>query len=192
MHASTQISKSFQPVHHSHSFQELRDRVPRCAQSTTYFDGAEFIIPLSDVSGVLRAYQTISQDGTKRTHHKTKGALSYFYMLGQELTNPSFITEDYDTAVELHEATGATCIVTARAIVMPSVVKAIRDAGHDETLIVPVLQGDVDPSEGFECRMKSACFIAGHYSDVHLMSEGSKGLDMVCDLLDKRRKEKSH
>ena len=95
--------------------------------------GDLLVIPISDVSGTITSYQTITRDGEKRFLFNGK-ITGGFFVIGDPLTSHSthvIIAEGFATGATLREcggAMGSTVIVAFNAGNLLSVANAIRGA----------------------------------------------------------------
>lgn len=108
-------------------------------------DAGELLIPVSDMSGHLRARQAIAPDGTKRWPYGTDRSTALQFTIGDLKAGVAVIVvvEGYATGATIYEATGLPVVVAFDAAGLKRIAALLRVAFPDAVLI---FAGDNDAS----------------------------------------------
>jgi putative DNA primase/helicase len=91
------------------------------------------VMPLTDATGAITTYQTITPDGVKKLMYGGKKKGSVFHIKGKGTR--TYVVEGYATGATVHEATGSNVFIAVDAGNIMSVVEALVDKEYKDIVI---------------------------------------------------------
>lgn len=141
-----------------------------------YSDGSALLVPMRNIEGEIRSVQRIYPNSDKRflAGGEVTGC---FHLIGSAYTEPTYIVEGYATGATVHELTGKAVVVAFNAGNLAAVVRAIREAGNPQQLIIAA---DNDRHTEGNPGLSAAEKAAGDYFGVSVVAPdfiGTEGSD---------------
>lgn len=165
--------------------QKLKTKAEKEEDSFNFFKKGSILIPLRDMSGAIKNFQIIWNDGKSKRFFTNGRKSGYYHLIGEIGDVPIIFCEGYATGASLHKATGWPVVVCFDAGNMPVVAELFADFPHQK-----IFAGDNDWETALDPKKKNtglvkaqeAARIGGGTWCVPLFMGDAKGLSDFNDL----------
>jgi len=131
--------------------QKLKSKAEREADSFHFFKKGSILVPLRDMSGAIKNFQIIWNDGSSKRFFTNGRKSGYYHLIGEIADVPIIFCEGYATGASLHKATGWPVVVCFDAGNMPVVAELFADFPHQK-----IFAGDNDWETALDPKKKNA------------------------------------
>lgn len=130
--------------------QKLKSKAEREADSFHFFKKGSILVPLRDMSGAIKNFQIIWNDGSSKRFFTNGRKSGYYHLIGEIADVPIIFCEGYATGASLHKATGWPVVVCFDAGNMPVVAELFADFPHQK-----IFAGDNDWETALDPKKKN-------------------------------------
>jgi putative DNA primase/helicase len=131
--------------------QKLKTKADREADSFHFFKKGSILVPLRDMSGAIKNFQIIWNDGSSKRFFTNGRKSGYFHLIGEFADGvPIIFCEGYATGASLHKATGWPIVVCFDAGNLPVVAELFADFPHQK-----IFAGDNDWETALDPKKKN-------------------------------------